>query len=532
MPVAAFQPVPRAPRSARRSLIVAAILLALGLLAAPAASAARAASASPKTTTKPTTTAPTFATGPVNSRGPLLWTVPAIIDVRPIDAISCPSATLCVVADRGGYVLWSTDPAGGPSAWGNADVDGTRQITAISCPSTTLCVAVDAAGDVITSQAPTGGAAAWTVTDVDKNRTQNNTDNGGAVLLRGISCPSITLCVAVDAVGDAIVSTDPPGGAAAWTAAQADPDPSFGCTAGGLTCQPPLVGVACPSIALCVAVDNSGNILTTTTPTTPGQWATTPTNGGALTSLYGLSCPLTTFCAAVNGIAGQVITFSPASPATQQLRSLTDPLYGIWCQSSNLCVGAAQTPGGISGLLGSYDPAALNATWSLSSLGGVNAVACPLPVFCVAADDEGNVSAGLATTDISSSLTTELLTIHHPPTTAALVRLGRETFSFTSPIAGQVQLVWTIKQAGSVTPTVLATAGAALAAPGTATVSLPLTAMGRQLLQAATRRVTLTATATFSADTGSVVVSRHLAFKIPPKPKPKPKPKHRHKPRR
>src|ERR1019366_9950291 len=56
-----------------------------------------------------------------------------------------------------------------------------------SCPSSGLCVAVDNRGNLVTSSNPTGGAAAWTVTDVDGS-------NG----LDGVSCPSSGLCVAVD----------------------------------------------------------------------------------------------------------------------------------------------------------------------------------------------------------------------------------------------------------------------------------------------------------------------------------------------
>ena len=62
-----------------------------------------------------------------------------------------------------------------------------------SCPSSGLCVAVDNRGNLVTSSNPTGGAAAWTVTDVDGS-------NG----LDGVSCPSSGLCVAVDQSGDVV----------------------------------------------------------------------------------------------------------------------------------------------------------------------------------------------------------------------------------------------------------------------------------------------------------------------------------------
>ncbi len=361
-------------------------MLALALVAVPAAHAA----------------------APATSPGPLLWTAPEGVDTQPIDSMACPSTALCVAVDRGGRVLWSTDPARGPRAWAVADVDGGREITGVSCPSTTLCVAVDAAGNVITSTDPAGGAAAWTVVRFDPSTTQTNTDNAGPVLVRGVSC-SIGLCVAVDAAGNALVSTNPTGGAAAWTIVHVDAAQSYGCTGTGLACQPPLTGIACPASTLCAAVDFSGNLLTSGSPSAAAPWPSTPTDAGRLSSLFGISCPSAGFCAMVDGDARRVITVNPLAPTQQVVRSLPDSLYGIWCQSSSLCLASVQTGGGISGLLGSFDPAAPNSTWSLSSLGGVNAVACPAASLCLAADDEGNLAAGETTRAISGGLRTELL---------------------------------------------------------------------------------------------------------------------------
>jgi hypothetical protein len=384
-------------------------------------------------------------------------------------------------------------------------------MTSISCPSTTLCVAVDGAGDVISSPDPTGGAAAWTAAHVDPSPTQNNTDNAGSVLVRGVSCPSTTLCVAVDAAGNALVSTDPTGGAVAWTITHVDTDRSYGCTGTGLACQPPLVAIACPSTGLCAAVDFSGNLLTTQEPTAPVPWTSTPTDGGRLSSLFGISCPGLDFCAAVDGDAGRAITLDPLAPTGQLARSLPDALYGIWCQSRSLCLASAETRGGISGLLGSFNPAAPDSTWTLSSLGGVNAVACPSATLCLAADDGGNIAAGATTKAITSALLTELLSGRHLPTIADLARTGRQKLVFTSPIAAQANLTWTVAGAAGTRVTV-ASASHSFKTPGTAKLTLRLTTAGRQLFRAATKRLTLTASATFAASTGSVTSGKKLTF--------------------
>src|SRR4051794_24036455 len=73
-----------------------------------------------------------------------------------------------------------------------------RSLQGISCPSASLCVAVDRAGNVVSSNDPTGPREAWTVSKVDTSR-----DEG----LTGISCPSVSLCVAVDGAGNVVTST-------------------------------------------------------------------------------------------------------------------------------------------------------------------------------------------------------------------------------------------------------------------------------------------------------------------------------------
>jgi len=466
-------------------------MLAFGLVAVPAARAAP----------------------PLSSPGPLLWTAPGGVDTQPIDSMACPSTVLCVAVDRAGRVLWSTDPAGGPRAWATADVDGTTEMTSISCPSTTLCVAVDGAGNVITSTDPTGGAAAWAVANFDPSTTQNNTDNAGPALVSGVSCPSTGLCVAVDAAGNALVSTDPTGGASAWTIVHIDTATSYGCTGLGLACQPPLTAIACPSSALCAAADFSGNLLTTANPTGSAPWTGTATDAGGLSSLFGISCPSIGFCATVDGDVGRVITVNPLAPTQQVVRSLPDALYGIWCQSRSLCLASVQTGGGISGLLGSFDPAAPQSTWSLSSLGGVNAVACPAVSLCVAADDEGNVAAGETTKAIISGLRTQLLSGRHLPTIAALAKTARVKLAFASPIASQVSVTWTAGTKAQ--PVLVASTSHRFKVPGVATLTLAPTRAGRRLFRAARAPLTLTASATFAASTGSVTSSRTLAFSHP-----------------
>jgi hypothetical protein len=453
-----------------------------------------------------------------NSPGPVLWTAPAPVDSTPIDALACPASTLCVAVDRAGKALWSTDPAGGARAWHNASIDPGNELTSIACPSVGLCVAVDSAGNALTSTDPTGGSAAWSAARIDTSTTASNSDTAGPVLLRGVSCPSSTLCVAVDADGNALASTDPTGGAATWTITRADANRSFDCSGSGLACQPPLIAVACPSVAQCAAVDFSGNVLTTQTPTGPGPWTSSSANGGRLGSLWGISCPLTSFCATVDGDADHVITFNPAAPGAQTSRAVPDALYGVWCQSASLCLASAQTPGGLSGLLGSYNPGAPRATWSLSSPGAITGVSCGSPAVCVAGDGQGDVVAGVSTRAVSTLLTTVLLPRRRLPTIPAIVHARRLRFVLTSPIAARVSLTWTLPG----TSLTLGTVTHRFAGAGTARLTLPLTALGIRVFRAAASRVTVRATASFAASSGSLTVAANRTFTRPAKP-----PRHR-----
>src|SRR3954452_22435733 len=81
-----------------------------------------------------------------------------------------------------------------PLTWGApVAIDPGRQLVALSCPSASLCVAVDASGNALTSTDPTAGASAWRLTPT-----------GSGDRLVNISCPSPSLCVAIDGGGNAL----------------------------------------------------------------------------------------------------------------------------------------------------------------------------------------------------------------------------------------------------------------------------------------------------------------------------------------
>jgi hypothetical protein len=274
-----------------------------------------------------------------------------VISGKQIQGISCPSSGLCVGVTDQGDIYASTDPAGPASAWAvtSVDVPGDRNthFKSISCPTTGLCVAVTGgrndSGEVWTSTDPASGS--WQVAEL-----------GEELDLRGVSCASPTLCVAVGFHGEVVVSSNPAGGAAAWASVGAPGGPG---SLQGVTCLPGLcvtgntggniltstsagagwkatsgggsvqiTGVACPTTSQCVVVDNNGDVITSTKAGSANPaWAFdnvlpyTPAEGNAF---FGASCPKVDFCA-LSGSHGQILTSkepfaTPAAPAKEGTR--------------------------------------------------------------------------------------------------------------------------------------------------------------------------------------------------------------------
>jgi len=191
--------------------------------------------------------------------GPTAWSV-ATVDTKGLLDVSCPSTSLCVATDEAGNVVTSTNPTGGPPAWAVANVDGTTPLTGVSCPSTSLCVVTGAqatAGDILTATNPSGGKAAWTV-------AAGVTPHA----YEAVSCPATTLCVVTDLAGHVVTSTNPTGGAAAWTMTLVDDSGQPGVS--GFI----LPAVSCASTTLCAVVDDVGKIITSTNPAGgAGAWS-------------------------------------------------------------------------------------------------------------------------------------------------------------------------------------------------------------------------------------------------------------------
>ncbi|MGA8746194.1 MAG: hypothetical protein WB507_10055 [Solirubrobacterales bacterium] len=259
----------------------------------------------------------------------------------------------------------------------------------VSCPSESLCVAVGGAdtegggaGAVAFSQAPTGGLAKWHVGTLAAPAGE-----GEIRSLDAISCASQTLCVTVSGSGEGFifVSTEPTGAAAAWSPTALDEGHG-------------LDAVSCPSESFCAAVSEGGKVLTSTEPAA-GHWQSTQLAGSP--DLRGVSCATASLCVAV-GEEGQILVSTDPTGGASAWQETGTPggpgaLQGISCVSTLLCA-----TGNLTGnVLTSTDPSGGSSSWkdviTPSSL-RITGVACPTASRCVADDDNGDV---LTSTDPS-----------------------------------------------------------------------------------------------------------------------------------
>lgn len=238
-----------------------------------------------------------------------------------------------------------------------------------ACPSEELCVGVGGFGNALISTEPTGGAGAWDVVHIDA--AANNTQNE----LVGVSCPSDSFCAAVDRAGNVITSTDPTGGAAAWTARLIDSGHR-------------LRDISCPSASLCVAIDEDGRALASTDPSA-GPWQVTTVDPEA--QLESVSCPTATFCAAagdVHFVDVEVFTVEGPAAVTPDWNAAGIEVEGgepdrLTCPSPSLCL----MPGNSKTLV-STSPAS-GAAWKTMDL-GETALACPSASLCVGLRNDGS----------------------------------------------------------------------------------------------------------------------------------------------
>ena len=168
---------------------------------------------------------------------------------------------------------------------------------------------------------PTGGASAWTATPVP------------GANLSAVSCPTATLCVAVGQNGDRH---------------QHEPDRrALGLDVRDGPGVHTLDAVSCPSTGLCVASDGgTGNIASATNPSAGATaWSVADINGTQ--GLSGVACSSPSLCVAGDFTGDMLSSTNPSGglPAWQLTHVGTTSFTRFSCPASSLCVGGA--PSGV-----------------------------------------------------------------------------------------------------------------------------------------------------------------------------------------
>jgi hypothetical protein len=236
---------------------------------------------------------------------------PTSIDGTELDAVTCLSTTECVAVDADGARI--TFNPSNETVTSSHTIDGTNVLYAVVCLSSTECVATDDAKQAVTFN-PSSPSV-----------TAGPTPLGTYLNLFGLACPSTTECVAVSGGGyeitfspTTLVATFPQAlvdtydlETAMHAVSCASTSQCTGVGYGGseVTFNPTdgsiisaatsiddssgsgnsntLASVACDSVTQCVAVDESGHELTTTTPLSV---SVAGSGSGSVTGT-GISCP-------------------------------------------------------------------------------------------------------------------------------------------------------------------------------------------------------------------------------------------------
>jgi len=344
-------------------------------------------------------------TGSASAAPSLSWSSPAAV-VAGLDGVSCPSFGLCV-AVAGTTARINTAPSSS-TTWGAVPAIAAHPLLAVSCaPGSTFCAAVGQSGQItVTNDAQNGASSHWTVPSLPETLYP----------LTGVSCPSTSLCVAVDTHGEAVMSTTPTTGG--WSV-QSNIDSTNN-----------LLAVSCATAALCAAVDLSGNILVSTTPATNAPWITADSVSGPAGNPVAIACSAVGSCVAVTSTGRVLASANPSSgDGSTWSRTHIDSASGL---TSVSCSGVALcTAGdGAGNIYVSDAPAASPASWTATQPDAGHAVAglsCVLDGLCAAVDNAGNALTatlpppGAATgSGTASSQTTATLSATVTPSDATI----------------------------------------------------------------------------------------------------------------
>jgi photosystem II stability/assembly factor-like uncharacterized protein len=328
--------------------------------------------------------------------------------------VACPTTLICYVGGKAGMMLKTPDFFSNISNISQQIYASTAPIESVSCSSSTACAA-SAFGE--NSALTTIDGTSWTVTKVGSglasvtcpvadciavsNLAVANLTAGvwsiQSDVLRGISCPTASACVAVGHSGLAYGTTD---GGTTWTQRPA-----------GLTAA--LESVSCPSASICF-VAGPNEILSTTDQGVTWASHSTPT-------MNSISCATTTECVAVGDSGSVTHSTDGGTTWTSSIAiSGSGSLRAVSCTSASACFAAADN--------GIYWTSDGGATWPghFTPSQPVGSISC-VASSCVAVGGAGTIVAtanGGGTWTSKTSGTARALVAVSCPTATACIATG------------------------------------------------------------------------------------------------------------
>jgi hypothetical protein len=344
-----------------------------------------------------------------------------------LSSVACPSATLCTavgsytnsagvivtLAERWNGTSWAVQTTPNPT--------GARasSLNDVACPSTTLCTAVGSytnSAGVIVTLAERWNGTSWAV------QTTPNPSGATLTVLRGVSCPSTSVCMGVgwhrNSSGLLVTLAERWSGGT-W-AIQATPNPSATPGSG-------LHRVSCVAATACLAVgdsNNAGALVTLAESWNGSNWAiqATPNPSGARSSsLQGVSCsassagpPVGYVCTAVwvytNSLGISLSLVERFNGSTWTIQSTPTPsgasssvLPGVSCSAATTCTAVGSSVNS-SGATTTLAEAWIGGTWVIQPTPNPGAltnvlsgVACPSTVLCSAVGYYKNGSGVIVT---------------------------------------------------------------------------------------------------------------------------------------
>ena len=197
----------------------------------------------------------------------------------------------------------------------------TEAIAALACVTDARCLAVGSAGRVIASQNADARRPQWHVVHIRQ---------GGQLI--AVSCAGDRLCVAVNSRGRVFLTRDPFGAVARWT-----PQP-----------VPTALGASCPSVHLCVLVDEHPGLTIALNPAASRpQWIThrsTGVSSGTLGLTTGVIACMASRACVLGTLDGSVAVVPDVSAGRLVPRDLDfgepSTFDGISCPGSGRCIAA------------------------------------------------------------------------------------------------------------------------------------------------------------------------------------------------